>query len=92
MCTATATQEKEEAEMKVRAPGVKLVSLYDLDPLEVQRFFPEFAAPARRCRYGDCRHREEPDCGVKDAVGAGEISRRRYESYVRIVERPRAES
>ena len=78
--------------MKVRAPGVKLVSLYDLDPLEVQRFFPEFAAPARRCRYGDCRHREEPDCGVKDAVGAGEISRRRYESYVRIVERPRAES
>ena len=35
----------------------------------------------RECRFTGCSHMEEPDCGVKEAVNCGKISRQRYESY-----------
>ena len=41
----------------------------------------EFLVPARECRFRDCRHLHEPDCGVKAAVDNGAISARRYDSY-----------
>ena len=31
-----------------------------------------------------CSHTHEPGCGVKDAVEAGKISKRRYENYAYI--------
>ena len=73
-------------------PGVKLVSLYDLEPAEVRRCFPEFAAPGGNCRYRDCLHVKEPECGVKAAVEKGDITRERYDSYVRLIENPMARS
>jgi ribosome biogenesis GTPase len=47
--------------------------------------FREFRAPAASCRFTDCRHLREPDCGVRAALDAGTISARRYESYRRLV-------
>lgn len=73
-------------------PGVKLVSLYDLDPASIGTFFPEFTSWSRRCRYTDCLHTREPECGVKQGLAEGEIDGQRYESYVRMVENPWAES
>lgn len=71
-------------------PGIKLVSLYDLDPVAIGSFFPEFAAAGRSCRYGDCLHIKEPGCGVKKSLAEGDIHPLRYESYVRMVEKPLA--
>jgi ribosome biogenesis GTPase len=49
---------------------------------------PEFDAYARRCRFRDCTHTHEPGCAVKDAVASGEIPRRRYEGYLRMLNLP----
>jgi ribosome biogenesis GTPase len=39
------------------------------------------------CRFGlDCRHDEEPGCAVRQAVMAGEIHPRRYQSYLRLLD------
>lgn len=46
--------------------------------------FPEMRQPSTRCRFADCRHLREPDCGVKGAVETGAISARRYESFRRL--------
>lgn len=46
--------------------------------------FREMREPAAHCRFADCRHLREPDCGVQQAVAAGVISARRYESYRRL--------
>jgi putative ribosome biogenesis GTPase RsgA len=59
------------------APAIEQLS----DPLVG---FPEMRQPSTRCRFADCRHLREPDCGVKSAVEAGEISARRYESFRRL--------
>lgn len=73
-------------------PGVKLVSIYDLDPAAIRAFFPEFISWSRGCRFNDCLHTGEPECGVKEGLAEGGIDRQRYESYVRMVKNPRAES
>jgi ribosome biogenesis GTPase len=59
------------------APGLEHLS----DPAAV---FREFREPATRCRFADCRHLKEPDCGVRTALEAGAILPRRYESYRRL--------
>jgi ribosome biogenesis GTPase / thiamine phosphate phosphatase len=46
--------------------------------------FPEIAARARGCRFGDCKHLQEPACAVIAAVETREVSPRRYESYRRL--------
>jgi ribosome biogenesis GTPase len=51
-------------------------------------FFEEFEK--HPCRFPDCRHLQEPKCGVRQGVEAGEISPTRYESYLRILDELRS--
>jgi len=67
-------------------PGFSDVGLWDIDPESVDRCFPEFLSHLPECRFRGCAHLEEPGCGVKRAVEAGEISSDRYQSYRRIRE------
>lgn len=48
---------------------------------EVWEYFREFPLYADKCRFPDCVHMEEPECGIKAAVAAGKIHPSRYESY-----------
>lgn len=63
-------------------PGFGSLSVSDLLPEELQQCFPEFAKYQGDCRFLGCAHINEPDCGVKQAVMAGEISTERYNDYV----------
>lgn len=67
-------------------PGFSSLYLEDLRPEEVRHFFPEFESFEPSCRFRECMHLSEPDCGVKRAVEDGLVSRARYESYVRLVQ------
>lgn len=62
-------------------PGFTSLYLPGMEPEELQGCFPEFAPYEPLCRFTQCSHITEPDCGVKQAVEEGKISRRRYESY-----------
>lgn len=66
-------------------PGFTSFENEGLDPAEIAHLFPEFAEHTD-CRFDDCRHITEPDCGVKRAVEEGKISRGRYDSYKEIYE------
>lgn len=64
---------------------------FELQPAEtgdipLDRFFPEMEPYLGTCRYDNCRHLSEPDCGVKEAVAEGRIHRSRYESYLKQIE------
>ncbi len=70
----------------IDTPGIRAYTLWETDPLELDRHFPEMFALRSRCRFANCTHSHEPDCAVKEAVTAGIISSRRYTSYCRILD------
>ncbi len=67
-------------------PGLKALALFDMDPEEVDAYFPDIAPLVAHCRFSDCSHTVEPGCAVKEALEEGEISEHRYQSYVRLRE------
>lgn len=70
----------------VDTPGIREFGILDLRPDELAFFFVEFLPYLNECRFDDCTHDHEPGCAIKDAVEAGEISERRYESYLNILD------
>lgn len=66
----------------VDAPGFTYLEFQAMEKWDLRHYFPEFREPAAQCRYDDCLHRKEPDCGVRDAVAEGAISRSRYDNYL----------
>jgi ribosome biogenesis GTPase len=68
----------------VDSPGVRDFAPALERPAQAAAAFREFREPAAHCRFKDCRHLREPDCGVKEALAAETISPRRYESYRRL--------
>jgi ribosome biogenesis GTPase len=46
--------------------------------------FPEIAELATQCRFGDCRHEEEPGCVVRQALEDGRIPADRWNSYAKL--------
>ena len=73
-----------EAGYVVDTPGLREVGVWGLDARELDRCFPEMRALLERCRFGDCTHRVEPGCGVRAGIESGEVSRERYESYLKL--------
>jgi ribosome biogenesis GTPase len=61
-------------------PGVRAVGLLD-GAAGLDRAFTDIAELAAGCRYGDCAHEAEPGCAVLDALAAGELTARRYDSW-----------
>jgi ribosome biogenesis GTPase len=49
-------------------------------------YYPDFVKLAGECRFDVCRHEKEPDCRVKAAVEAGELSYERYRRYLLLLE------
>lgn len=62
-------------------PGFTSFDIKLEDETELPNLFPEFREYLGSCRFDDCRHLEEPECAIKDAVAAGKIHERRYNSY-----------
>ncbi len=75
-----------EGGFAVDTPGLREVGIWELDPRELDECFIEFRPYIEQCRFGDCRHRAEPGCAVRDAVAADEVSGDRYDSYLRLLE------
>lgn len=63
-------------------PGFSSLDTIDVPKEELRFYFPEFEKYEGRCRFNCCLHENEPDCAVKAAVEAGEISNSRYENYI----------
>lgn len=76
----------EEGSFILDTPGFTSLDTPELEAEAVRHYYPEFDEPAKGCRFPDCFHRKEPDCGVRAAVRAGQIARSRYESYLRNLE------
>ena len=69
----------------VDTPGIREFGLWEVDGEELAYLFPEMAGYVGQCKFGlSCRHDREPDCAIRKAVMAGEISPHRYKSYMNL--------
>jgi ribosome biogenesis GTPase / thiamine phosphate phosphatase len=69
----------------VDTPGLREIGLWEL-PSQLDWCFPEMRPYRAACRFADCRHVAEPDCGVREALRTGTVSEARYDSYLRLLE------
>lgn len=77
----------------IDSPGIKTLSFNYLAPQDVAHNFRELFEYSKDCKFGgNCKHRNEPKCAVKDAVEAGYISELRYNNYLHLLEEIEAQN
>lgn len=67
-------------------PGFSLIDTEPMEAEDLSQLYPEMRRHLHLCRFAGCLHVSEPDCGVKDAVKSGVISKERYERYKLLLE------
>lgn len=70
----------------IDTPGIRGFGTIHMERAELFHFFPEIFKASKLCRYHNCMHLSEPECGVKQAVENGEISESRYINYLMMME------
>ena len=62
-------------------PGMRELQLWDAD---LEQTFGDVEEIARRCRFSDCAHDQEPGCAIRDALADGSLPLERWQSYVKL--------
>ncbi len=65
-------------------PGIRELGLWQFPLDELDWCYREFRPFLNECYFSSCTHTHEPDCAVRAAMAAGQISEERYQSYVRL--------
>jgi ribosome biogenesis GTPase / thiamine phosphate phosphatase len=65
-------------------PGLKALALWDIEPEELDGYFPELRERVSECQFSDCTHMHEPGCAVKQGIAEGKVHPERFRSYQRI--------
>lgn len=64
----------------IDTPGLREVGIWT-DTDTVDRSFPDITELAEGCRFGDCTHRSEPGCAVRQSVDDGTLSAKRLDNW-----------
>lgn len=72
----------ESGGMVVDTPGFTSMDITEIALEDLDSCFLEFKSFIETCKFNNCKHINEPSCGVKTAVEEGLISQSRYDSYV----------
>ena len=70
----------------IDSPGIRDFGLEQISRTDVEQGFIDIREFSNQCRFRDCRHRQEPGCAVTDAIQKGKLSKRRLESFHRILD------
>lgn len=68
----------------IDSPGFQGFGLLHLSHEEIEQGFPEFSPFKSQCRFYNCTHQHEPNCGILAALARGEINAMRHALYVRL--------
>jgi ribosome biogenesis GTPase len=83
--TSAAVLLRPEPEFElIDTPGVRSFALWGIGARDLEQSYVEFRRHLGECRFGDCRHVAEPGCALRAAVTAGEISRVRFDSFLKL--------
>ena len=68
-------------------PGFSDVYLDNMKNEDIRDSFVEFLECSDECRYKDCMHNKEDECGVKNKVQSKDILESRYDNYLKFIKR-----
>ena len=69
----------------IDTPGIRRFVLDDIEAEDLAMYFREFEPFVGKCKFGmNCKHITEPECAILEAVGRGDITPERYDSWKRI--------
>ncbi len=71
----------------IDSPGVAIFGLAGLSEAQLAWGYREFHAYIGLCRFNDCRHLNDKDCAVRDAVENGVIALSRYQRFLKLREK-----
>jgi ribosome biogenesis GTPase len=70
----------------IDSPGFQEFGLRQISPEQLGPLMPDFASALGHCRFHNCSHRHEPQCGVREAEAAGAITASRRRIYDELYE------
>ncbi len=79
--TAAHLYHLDEHSQLIDSPGLQEFGLHHLSTDQLEQAFIEFRPYLGLCRFNNCKHTQEPECSIKQAVLDGEISPERLAIY-----------
>lgn len=71
----------------IDTPGFSSVEFPEIEDIKaLEELFPEFSQKRKPCKFNDCIHINEPECGIKELVENHKITEYRYNFYKKIYE------
>lgn len=70
----------------IDSPGIKELGLMDISNSELSDYFPEMRELIGQCKFHNCRHINEPNCAIKEAINHGKIAESRFISYLSMMD------
>lgn len=67
-------------------PGFSTFDIEEVESNDLARYFREFQPELANCEFASCTHQKETNCGIKQAIEQGKISKERYDNYCKIYE------
>jgi len=64
-------------------PGMREIGMVDTK-LGVKKVFNEISSLAKKCKFGDCTHINEPGCAVLDAIKRNKLDENKYSNYLKL--------
>jgi ribosome biogenesis GTPase len=65
----------------IDSPGLQEFGLHHLSTDELEHAFIEFRPYLGKCRFNNCKHLQEPDCAIKEAMTTNKVRSERLAIY-----------
>lgn len=75
----------EQGGILIDNPGIREVQMWT-DESTLRERFADIEELAAQCQFYDCKHRTDQGCAIRAAVENGELSRERYEAFLKLDE------
>ncbi|MFD1737062.1 ribosome small subunit-dependent GTPase A [Bacillus salitolerans] len=69
--------------MIIDTPGMRELQLWEAEG-SMSHSFSDIEQIAEKCFYRDCKHENEPNCAVREAIENGQLDEKRFQSFVKL--------
>lgn len=67
-------------------PGFSTFDISEIESKDLDQYFKEFKENIENCEFVGCTHIKEENCGIKEAINNGNITKERYNRFCKIYE------